>query len=173
MIFGMSLSTFTSLHVLISLVALSSGFVSVYGMMKGRELRPWTSVFLFTTTLTSATGFLFPFDHLDPALIVGIISLSVLAIAIGAKSAFGLVRGWRWIFVVGAITALYLNAFVFVVQAFNKLPLLHALAPNGTEAPFVIAQAILFAGYFAASFFAIRGFRPVMLDSLGSDQSRA
>ena len=37
-------------------------------------------------------------------------------------------------------TALYFNVLVLIVQAFLKVPALHALAPGGSEPPFLIAQ---------------------------------
>jgi hypothetical protein len=164
MILPISISTLTSLHVLISLVALSSGFISVYGLLKLRFMTRLMSVFLWTTVLTSVTGFLFPFDHLDPALIIGTISLAVLAVTIIAWSGFGLVGSWRWIFALGAITALYLNAFVFVAQAFNKVPLLRALDPTGMGPAFAVAQLFLLATFIGVGIVAIHRFRPAVAD---------
>jgi hypothetical protein len=173
MIFHMPVSTFTSLHVLMSLVALVAGFISVYGMLNGRLVVGWMSLFLWTAVLTSVSGFLFPFDHLDPALVLGVISLAVLAITIVAWSGFGLVGSWRWIFAVGAITALYLDAFVFVAQAFNKLPPLRALAPTGMGPVFALAQVLLLAAFVAVGFIAVRRFRAVATDASSIMQSRA
>ena len=82
MILGMSLSTFTTLHVIISLIGIVAGLVVLLGMLGGRQLGSWTAIFLATTVLTSATGFLFPFNKLLPSHVVGIISLAVLAIAV-------------------------------------------------------------------------------------------
>ena len=82
MVLGMSLSTFTLLHVVISLVAILTGLVVLYGMLTSRCLDGWTGTFLVTTVLTSVTGFFFPFEHLLPSHVVGIISLALLAIAI-------------------------------------------------------------------------------------------
>src|SRR5712664_1752610 len=118
MILGMSLSTLTVVHVLLSLIGLGSGLVVVLGLLGGKRLDGWTALFLATTVATSATGFLFPFDHLLPSHIVGITSLLVLAVAILARYQFRLAGGWRRAYVVCAVLALYLNAFVAVVQAF-------------------------------------------------------
>src|SRR5947209_16218329 len=135
MIFGMTTSTFTFVHVLISLVGIGSGFVVIFGLLAGKRLNGWTALFLATTVATSVTGFGFPFDHLLPSHKVGIISLLVLAIAILARYVFHLAGAWRWIYVVSAMIALYLNVFVGVVQSFLKAPALHALAPTGKEPP--------------------------------------
>ena len=145
MILGMSLATFTLLHVVISLVGIASGLIVVYGFIAGKRLDIWTAVFLLTTVLTSATGFLFPFKHLLPSHIVGILSLLVLAVAIVARYPRHLEGGWRRTYVVCAMVALYLNCFVLVVQCFLKVAALHALAPNGNEPPFLIAQIALLA----------------------------
>jgi hypothetical protein len=143
MILGMSTSTYTFVHVLISLVGIGSGFVVLYGMLSGKRLDGWTAIFLTSTVLTSATGFGFPFDHLLPSHKVGIISLVVLALAILGRYAMHLAGVWRSVYVVSAAVALYLNVFVAVVQSFEKVPALKALAPTQTEMLFVIAQVVV------------------------------
>ncbi|MFZ1135006.1 MAG: hypothetical protein WAN69_08680 [Candidatus Korobacteraceae bacterium] len=145
MVLGMSLSTFTLLHVIISLVGIGSGFIVLFGLLNDKRLDGWTAIFLTTTVLTSLTGFLFPFEGLKPSYIVGGISLVVLAIAIWARYGGRLAGASRWIYVVSAAVALYLNCFVAVVQAFLKIPALHALAPTGSEPPFLIAQTVVLA----------------------------
>ena len=122
MILGMTISTFTLLHVLISLVGIGSGFIVLYGLLTGKRLDGWTAIFLVTTVLTSLTGFLFPFEHLLPSHVVGVISLVVLAVAILARYGMHLAGAWRGIYVVSAAVALYFNVFVLVVQAFMKMP---------------------------------------------------
>src|SRR6266850_7458043 len=129
MVWGMTISTFTFVHVLLSLLGIGSGFVVMYGLLSGKHLRGWTAPFLATTVATSVTGFGFPFDHLLPSHKVGIVSLLVLAIAIAARYPLHLAGAWRRVYVICAVMALYLNAFVGVVQAFLKVPALNALAP--------------------------------------------
>jgi hypothetical protein len=162
MVLGMSLSTFTTLHVIISLIGIVTGVVVVLGMLAGKNLRVWTVLFLATTVLTSATGFLFPFNKLLPSHVVGIISLVVLAAALLALYAFRLDGPWRWIYVAGATLALYLNAFVGVVQAFQKLAFLQPLAPTQAEAPFIVAQVAVLAIFAALGFLAVKRFHPLM-----------
>jgi hypothetical protein len=140
MILGMSTATYTFLHVLISLIAIGSGIFVMFALLKGRSPNRLTAIFLITSALTSITGFGFPFDHLLPSHIVGLISLVILAIAVPARYVFHMARSWRWVYVVGAALALYLNVFVLVVQAFLKVPALRALAPTQKESPFLIAQ---------------------------------
>lgn len=145
MILGMSIATYTFLHVLISLVGIASGLIVAFGLLKGKRLDGLTATFLVTTVLTSVTGFGFPFDHLLPSHKIGIISLVALAIAIPARYVFHLSGAWRWIYVVGACLALYLNVFVLVFQLFSKVPVLKALAPTGSEPPFLVAQLVVLA----------------------------
>jgi hypothetical protein len=140
MMLGMSLETFTIFHVLISLVGIVTGFVVIFGIISGRSASALTAIFLATTVATSVTGFGFPFEHVTPAHIVGVISLLILAVAIPALYVFKLAGPWRWIYVIGATFALYLNFFVLIVQSFLKVPALKALAPKQTEPPFVVAQ---------------------------------
>jgi hypothetical protein len=143
MILGMSTATYTLLHVLISLIGIGSGFIVMFGLLGGKRLDGWTALFLATTVLTSVTGFGFPFDHLLPSHKVGIISLMMLAIAIPARYVFHLAGAWRWIYVVTAMIAFYLNVFVLVAQIFMKVPAVHALAPTQTEPPFLIAHIVM------------------------------
>ena len=140
MVLGMSLEAFTLLHVVISLVGIASGFVVVFGLLKGKRLDRWTATFLVSTILTSATGYLFPVHKLLPSHVVGAISLLVLAIAVVARYRFALAGASRWTYVVTAMIALYLNVFVLIIQSFQKIAPLKALAPTGTEGPFNLAQ---------------------------------
>ena len=158
MIFGMDALTF--IHVLISLIGIVSGFVVLAGMFDSRRLESWTALFLITTVATSATGFLFPFTKLLPSHIVGIISLVVLVIALVARYAFRLKDSWRWIYVVTALAALYLNTFVLVAQAFLKVPALKALAPTGSEPPFLVAQAVVLVFFIYVGARAAMRYRP-------------
>jgi len=158
MILGMPASTYTFLHVLISLIGIGSGFVVIYGLLTGKRLDGWTGLFLVTTLATSVTGFGFPFAHLLPSHKVGIISLVVLALAILARYGFHLAGTWRWIYVVSAALALYLNVFVAVVQAFLKVPALKALAPRQTEPPFLVAQLAVLMLFIGLTIVAVRRF---------------
>ena len=137
-----NLKTFTDVHVAISLVAILSGLVVLFGLLTGRRLDHWTSFFLLTTVATSVTGFFFPFHGFTPAIGVGIVSLVVLAIAIFARYPRQLAGAWRWLYVISATFALYLNVFVLIVQSFQKVPALKALAPTQSEPPFLVAQLL-------------------------------
>ncbi|MGC2260259.1 MAG: hypothetical protein WA198_14935 [Candidatus Sulfotelmatobacter sp.] len=159
MILGVSTTTYTLIHVLISLVGIGSGLIVMFGFLTGRQLNGMTAIFFVTTVLTSVTGFGFPVEHLLPSHIVGIISLLVLAVAIPARYIFHLAGAWRWIYVVTAAIALYLNVFVLVVQLFEKVPALKALAPTQKEAPFVIAQLIVMVIFVALTIVAAKRFR--------------
>jgi hypothetical protein len=156
---GMSLATFTVVHVLISLVAIASGFVVVFGLLRGKRLDGWTALFLTTAVLTSVTGFMFPFEHVTPGIKLGVISLVVLAATIAARYAFHMGGAWRSIYAAGATLALYLNFFVLVVQLFEKVPALHELAPSGSEPPFVVAQLVVLAAFLALGTFVTIRFR--------------
>src|SRR5580704_8269212 len=158
MILGMTTSTFTLVHVLLSLAGIGSGFLIVYGLLVGRRFDGGTAIFLLTTALTSLTGFLFPFEHLLPSHVLGIISLVVLAVAILARYALHLEGAWRSIYVVCAVLALYLNVFVLVAQAFMKVPALKVLAPTQKEPPFLIAQLVVMAIFIVVGFFAVKKF---------------
>lgn len=161
MILGMSIPEFTLAHVVITLIAIGSGLIAVGGMFASHRLPRTTALFLFTTVLTSVTGFLFPIHGFTPALGVGIVSCVILAIAIFACYFKHLTDAWRWIYAVTAIAALYLNVFVLVVQSFVKVAALNALAPTQSEPPFVIAQAAVLAIFIVIGLIATVKFRPI------------
>jgi len=157
---NLDFSTFTWVHVIISLIGIVTGFVVMKGMLASQRLDDWTAVFLATTALTSITGFGFPFEKLLPSHKVGIISLVVLLIAILARYAFGLSGRWRPAYVVTALAAQWLNVFVLVAQLFNKVTALHALAPTQSEPPFLIAQTVVMVLFIIVGIAALRQFRP-------------
>jgi hypothetical protein len=143
MALGMSLATYTIVHVIISLIGIGSGLIVLFGLLNGKLLTGWNGLFLLTTILTSVTGFFFPYTKLTPGIILGILSLIDLAIALYALYAGHLTGAWRRTYAITALIALYFNVFVLVAQLFEKVPAIHALAPTQTEPPFKIAQLLL------------------------------
>jgi hypothetical protein len=166
-ILGMTTANFTLVHVVLSLIGIVAGLLAVYGMTQARLWPGWTHLFLLTTVLTSATGYLFPVQHVMPSHIVGAISLVALAIAMIALYSQRLAGTWRRTYVITAVTALYLNVFVLVVQAFEKVPALHSLAPKGSEPPFAVVQLIVLAAFVWLGFKAVKRFRPEAVQVMG------
>ena len=164
MVLGMSLANFTLLHVIISLIAIVTGLIEMFGLLGSKQMPGLTAIFLLTTILTSATGFLFPFTQLLPSHMVGILSLVLLAIACIALYGMKLAGPWRWIYVVTAMLSLYFNVFVLVIQSFLKVPALTALAPgNPPSGPvFAVVQGIVLVFFVLVIIGAWRRFRPMM-----------
>jgi hypothetical protein len=160
MIIGMSVETFTLLHVIISLIGIATGLIVVYGLLTQQAMPRWTAIFLLTTVLTSVTGFMFHSAQIGPPHIVGAISLVVLAVALFALYGKHLVGFSRVLYIFGAVFSLYLNSFVGVVQAFQKIPFFNALAPTQKEPPFLIAQALTLVLFIALGVLALRKFHP-------------
>jgi hypothetical protein len=166
MILGMSLSTFVTVHVIISLIAIAAGIIVMFGLLTSKSMPGLTAIFLLFTILTSATGFLIPplvSEKLLPSHIVGALSLVLLAIACIALYGMKLSGAWRWIYAVTALLSLYLNVFVLVIQGFLKVPALHALAPG--EPPggsvFAVVQLIVLVFFVIVIIGAVRRFRPM------------
>ena len=145
----MILRIYTLIHVIISLLGILSGFLVITGMINADPMEGWTKFFLWTTVLTSVTGFFFPVRGFTPAFAFGIISLIVLAVAIYALHWAHLAGGWRLTYVIGAIFAQYLNVFVLVVQSFQKIPALKKFAPTQKEPPFIVAQLVVLIAFIA------------------------
>ena len=163
MVLGMSLATFTLVHVIISLIGIVSGIIVMFGMLGARRMPGLTAIFLFTTILTSATGFLFPFTKILPSHIISALSLVLLAIACIALYGMKLSGAWRWIYALTALVSLYFNVFVLIIQSFLKIPVLHALAPSvpPSEPPFAAVQGIVLLFFVIVIVGAIKRFRPM------------
>jgi hypothetical protein len=160
MIFGMT--AFTFFHVVLSLVGIAAGLVVVRGLLSSKPMNGWAATFLVATAATSLTGFLFPFHGPTPAIVLGVLSLIVLAAAVAGRYRFHLAGRWRWIYAAGSVTALYFNVFVLIVQAFEKLPVLHALAPTTPPAGpvFMATQGLALVIFSGLGILAVRRFRP-------------
>jgi hypothetical protein len=166
MILGMSLSTFVTVHVVISLIGIVAGIIVMFGLLGSSRLPGLTGIFLLFTVLTSATGFLIPplpSETLLPSHMIGTLSLVLLAIACIALYGMKLAGAWRWIYVVTAMLSLYLNVFVLIIQSFLKVPALHALAPSvpPSEPPFAVVQGIVLVFFVIVIIGAVRRYRPM------------
>ncbi len=153
------LPAFTIIHVAISLVAIVSGFVVLFGMISDKPLARWTALFLTTTAATSVTGFGFPIKSMTPGLAIGAISLIILAAVVYARYSRCLTGVWRSVYVIGAVFALYLNFVVLIVQSFEKVPALHETAPRQTEPPFIVAQIVSMVVFVVLGTLAVRRVR--------------
>jgi len=154
------LQIYTIIHTLISLVAILTGFAVLFGLLTGNRIDGWTKWFLISAVATTVTGFFFPFHGITPAIKLGIISSVVLVITIYARYAKHLAGAWRWIYVVGASVTLYFNVFVRIVQSFEKIPALKAMAPTQSEPPFKLTQLVVLALFVILTLVAVIRSRP-------------
>ncbi|WP_028138743.1 hypothetical protein [Bradyrhizobium japonicum] len=166
MVLGLSLPAFTMVHVVISLIAIAAGLVVMFGLLGSKSMPGLTAIFLAFTILTSATGFLFPFEKLLPSHVIGLISLALLAIACVALYGMKLAGAWRPVYIVTAMISLYFNVFVLVIQSFLKVPALAALAPSVPPAPpsgpvFAVVQGIVLVFFVVLTIGAWRRFKPM------------
>jgi hypothetical protein len=145
------MSTFTLIHVAISLIGIFAGIVILYGFVVGLSLKGWNWLFLVMTILTSVTGFFFPWKGFTPGIILGIVSLVVLAVTLIALS-----KRWTKTYIITAVFAEFLNVLVLIKQSFQKIAALRALAPTGNEpiVPICIVTALVLLAI--ATFLAIR-----------------
>jgi hypothetical protein len=160
------LSIFTTIHTLLSIIALVAGIPVLRGLIGAPVAKSWTSTFLVTAIATSITGFFFPFHGMTPAIGVGIVATIVLAFVLLARYSFKLAGAWRWIYAIGVVLSEYFLAFVAVAQAFAKVPALHALAPTQAEPPFGIAQGIVLVIFIVLAVLAVKKFRPGIVPRL-------
>jgi hypothetical protein len=139
----MDIETFTHIHTGISLMALVFGIPTIAGLL-GRPVTPFTVYgFLVTALATSITGFMFPFGAVTPAFVTGIIATVVLIATFYALLIARNTGAWRIVAAVGIVVSEYLLAFVFVVQAFLKIPALAVYAPGGAGPVFATVQVVV------------------------------
>ena len=153
------LLAFTLIHVVLSIIGIIAGLVVTGGLMAGVRMRGWTGVFFVTTVLANVTGFGFPFATVLPSHIVGALSLLILAASVVAWYGKRLSGGWRFIFVVTAVAALYLNVFVLFAQLFAKVPAMIAIAPTQQSPAFVVTNLLVLALFIVLGRAAVKGFR--------------
>jgi hypothetical protein len=163
MLLGLSLSAFTTLHVVISLIAIVAGLIVMFGMLGPYHSGGLTGIFLLLTILTSVTGFMFPFNGITPGILIGILSCILLVIACLALYSMKAAGPWRWIYLLTALISLYLNVFVLVIQSFLKIPPLHEIAPGNppTGLVFAVVQGIVLLFFIGMIIQVWRRYRPV------------
>jgi len=154
------LQFFTLFHTALSLVTIISGILVVKGLISSAGRQLWTVLFLVTAAATTITGFFFPFNGVTPAFILGIISIVPITLAFVARYRHRAVGAWRGTYAISAVVTLYFNCFVLVVQAFQKVPSLQALAPTQSEPPFQIAQLVTLILFIVAGVFSFKNFLP-------------
>lgn len=143
-------------HVGVSLLAILFGFFVVFAFLSGKRHETWMSFFLATTTATSVTGFLFPADKITPGHVFGVLSLLALGIAVATRNDEKHLGAWSRTHIVSILVSFYLNAFVLVVQLFQKVPDLKALAPTQSEPPFALSQLALLSSFLLVGYLSFR-----------------
>jgi hypothetical protein len=157
------MSILTMVHVALSVIGIAAGFLVIFQMIGGRTLGGINAIFLATTILTSVTGFFFPITKVTPGLVLGALSLLVLAIALFALYSKKLAGGWRAAYVTTAVIAQFFNVLVLIVQSFMKIPALHAMAPTGDEPVVKIVQVCALLLLIVLGIAAGKKFHPVTL----------
>ena len=155
---GLSADLLLQVHVVLSLLQIPVGLYLALELCRGRAPAATTLLFFALAALTSLTGFPLPPFGFDPPRAIGILTLLLLAASAFAFYSRGAIGLWRPVFVIGSIAALYLDIFVAIVQAFQKLPAFQRLAPTQSEPPFVILQVAALALCIVIGFYAVRRF---------------
>ncbi|MEX2155354.1 MAG: hypothetical protein WD773_00805 [Gemmatimonadales bacterium] len=163
MVFG--ITTFTLIHVILSLVGIVAGLVLAGALVAGARPARWATIFLVTTVLTNVTGFGFPDLAFGPSHVVAIVSLVVLAAVIAAHYVKHFPGRWRATYAAGVVVATYLNVFVLVNQLFRRIPALIVAAPTQSEPPFALTQILVLALFVWLGVAAVKGFRAAPVSS--------
>lgn len=156
-----SLGILTLFHTLISLVEIVLGIALVMALWGRKPTGPLTRWFLIATAVTLASGFVFPFNGVTPAIAVGILNVAILIVTWFAWQRQGTARVWNAVYVLGSLALLFFDCLVLIVQAFQKVPFLHALAPQGNEPAVLISQTVLVVVAALVGFFLYRGTKRV------------
>jgi hypothetical protein len=87
--------------------------------------------------------------------------LVVLAIALVALFGRRLAGAWRTVYVITALLAFYLDVFVCVIEVFEKVSFLQALAPTQSEPPFLVVQGVVVLAFLIFGLLVLRRFASV------------
>lgn len=153
------LKTFTLIHVIISLLALVAGLALLFAWRGGKAQPGLATATLVLLLATSITGFMFPFIKFLPSHAFGILSLILLAGTLVARWSQRLAGRWLTVYGATLAIAVYLDAFVALVQALQKIPALNALAPSDKSPGFMITQGLLLVVFVLLGRSAVRGLR--------------
>jgi hypothetical protein len=158
----LGLTPFVAFHTAITLVAIVSGLLMLFAMLRNDRANGMTNVFLLFSVLTAVTGFMIQIRPVTPAVQLGVILSVLLVFALLGRYMFRMRGAWRWIYIVTAVTALWSNCFVLVVQTFSKVPALHAIAPGNPPSGMVFSavQGIVLLFFIVAGTLSLRRFRP-------------
>jgi hypothetical protein len=138
MILGMSIGTFTFLHVVITLVAIGSGLIIVGGMFASRVLPVTTALFLHNG-IDQHNGVPLPHSRFYAGIgrrCLGLCDPTGRAVCFIQRAPS---RRMALDLCDHAIASL----FVLVAQSFMKVAALNALAPTQAEPPFAITQSVV------------------------------
>lgn len=150
----LALPVLVALHTAVSLIGLVAGACVLRGIFLSRRPGGMTALFLASMLLTDISGFLFPLRQIGLGQVVGALSLVLLVPTILAGSIHRLAGAWRWIYVLGIASTLYLDALIAVFMAFAKLPPLKGAGPEPlyTVQLAVLALFIVLGAYGVARF---------------------
>jgi hypothetical protein len=135
----MDITTLTVVHATLNFFALTLGFVAIRAIF-AQTPALWTDLFVVAVSLVVVTGFLFPFKAFTPAIGTGIVIWFILVTMLLARFVFRLSGWWLIIYDLGIVVTVYFLVLVTIAQSFQKLPILHAIAPNGSEPPHLVVQ---------------------------------
>jgi hypothetical protein len=142
---GISLSTYTTAHVVLSLIGIAAGVLVLLRPSRMPKAIGLTTLFLATTLAGNVTGLLYliAFPRFGMGHGIGVASLIVFVPTLLALYRHRLAGSWRQVWVAGAMTLLYLNAFIAVMQAFSKSGYLRTLPATTPLSPPLLAHFLL------------------------------
>lgn len=131
------------LHLGLTVVGLLAGSVALLGQTVPHSLPRVTALFLAATLAASAAGLL-PGRGAPPDSAASLAAAAVLMPTLAAVYRFRLAGRWRWIFLTGATTALWLDALAAVTHAFASIAYLKPLAGTPVVAIADLALLVIF-----------------------------
>jgi len=140
-------------HGISGLIGICAGARVVLGILTGKPLMRWPTVFLKSSLVASATGLLFPFHHLSLTYWAAISAVYVSGAAVLALRKFHLAGHWALFFALSLLLVLYLNFVVVIAHVFEML------IPTQPKPLFLITEflaALLFTGF---GLFTVRRYR--------------
>ena len=135
----MDVITLTLVHTGLSFLALAFGIVALRSYF-AQTPSLWADVFIILDIIVVVTGFFLPFTTVTPAVGTGIVASIILVLMLILRFGLGLDGIKRKLYAMGLVINTFFLVLVTIAQSFNKLPPLHAVAPDGGGPVFGVAQ---------------------------------
>jgi len=140
-------------HGFFAVVGIASGLYVLKGVLNGKLFKKWAIVFLLCALVASATGLLFPFQHLVLVHWVSMLAVYVSGVSVLAWRKFSLNGIWALLFALSTLLVLCLDVEVTIEHVFVKL------LPTQPQPLFLITELMVMLLFVCFGLFTVKRYR--------------